>query len=257
MQTLTYVTRDNQPLYGDLYAPPKEEPAPAVLCVHGGSWRGGTRGTYRHLGPFLASAGYAVFAIDYRLVENGRHRHPAAAEDVRAAAQFLKTHAAELKIDPNRIALMGDSAGAHLAALIALTEPGLARVLVGVYGIYDLAAHYTYECSTRPHENAAEALLGVSLCDDRRAYFDASPLSYVTRRPNAPAVLLAWGTVDDIVDPRQSEAFRDALKAAGFYVRTVVLMAPHYWMSEPLEERGSLAGFFASRLLRFLDERLL
>ena len=60
------------------------------------------------------------FSIDYRLTRDGQNHYPAAVHDVRAAVQWVRSHGAELKIDPARIALMGDSAGAHLGALVAL-----------------------------------------------------------------------------------------------------------------------------------------
>jgi hypothetical protein len=69
--------------------------------------------------------------------------------------------------------------------------------------------------------------------------------------------LLAWGTEDDIADPGQSKAFLTALKQARFFVRTVVVpSAPHFWMTDPIEEPGSFTGFLAPRLLRFLAQRL-
>ncbi|MFX8554434.1 alpha/beta hydrolase, partial [Acinetobacter baumannii] len=70
----------------------------------------------------LAERGYAVFAINYRLLKKEHNRYPAAITDVRAAIQFLRSHADELAIDPSRIGLMGDSAGAHLASLTALAQ---------------------------------------------------------------------------------------------------------------------------------------
>jgi hypothetical protein len=71
-------------------------------------------------------------------------------------------------------------------------------------------------------------------------------------------VLLSWGTRDDLVDSKQqSEAFLLALKQAGFFVRTAVVPgAPHYWLSDPIDEPGSFSGFLAPRLVRFLAERL-
>jgi pimeloyl-ACP methyl ester carboxylesterase len=103
-----------------------------------------------------------------------------------------------------------------------------------------------------------EKFLGRSPIDDRRIYFDASPLSYATTRPDPPALLLAWGAQDDIVDPAtQAAPFRDALRRAMYYVRTVVIPgAGHFWITEPIEEPGSYTGVLAPRLLRFLEERL-
>ncbi|PKB68853.1 MAG: hypothetical protein BZY81_00400 [SAR202 cluster bacterium Io17-Chloro-G4] len=75
---------------------------------------------------------------------------------------------------------------------------------------------------------------------------------------NHTAFLVVWGTEDDIVNtPAQSEVFVNALKQAGFYVRTVIVPgASHFWMWDPLDEPASHTAFLAPRLLRFLRERL-
>jgi dipeptidyl aminopeptidase/acylaminoacyl peptidase len=87
--------------------------------------------------------------------------------------------------------------------------------------------------------------------------YAASPIAHATFANNSTAFLLAYGTHDDIVDTRQSEAFLTALKQARFYVRTVIVQsAPHFWMADPVEEPNSFAGFLAPRLLRFLAQRL-
>ena len=255
-RTITYREIDRDTLEADVYAPAGGPPAPILICAHGGGWKGGLRRSYRYIGPFLAAHGYVVLAIDYRLVQGGKNRYPAAVDDVRTALAYAREHAADLNGDASRIALMGDSAGGHLAALIALTQPQDVRALVGIFGVYDLAAQWQFDLAERPHDNITAAFLGTSLVDDRRLYFDASPLSYATTANNAVAVLLAWGTHDDIVSPKQSERFLRALKQAGFYVRTVVQHAPHYWLGDPLDEPGSHSAVFTARLLRFLEERL-
>jgi acetyl esterase/lipase len=243
-------------LEADLYLPDTSAPAPAVICVHGGGWKGGLRRTYRFLGPYLAEAGYLALAIDYRLVAGSANRHPAALEDVRAAVAYVRAHAAELRVDPARIALMGDSAGGHLIALAGLTDPAGIKVIVPVFGIYDMLAQWESDLVSRPGDGIVDGYLGATPMDDRKLYFEASPISYAVRANNAVAVFLAWGTEDDIVLPAQAERFLLALKQAGFYVRSAVVPAPHYWMGEPLDEPNSFSGFFAPRMLRFLNERL-
>jgi acetyl esterase/lipase len=254
--TLTFASPGGESLDADVYAPDGSAPAPVLICVHGGGWQRGARGSYRFLGPRLADAGYLVLSIDYRLVSGARNRYPAAVDDVRAAVAYVRAHAAELNADPLRIGLIGDSAGAHLAALTGLTDAATIKTVVAVFGIYDCAAQWQADLTTRPGEGIAEAFLGVPLTTDRQRYFDASPISYATTANNAVSFLLAWGTEDDLVVPAQSEAFLLALKQAGFYVRTVVQTAPHYWMSDPLDEPGSYSAFLLPRMLRFLNERL-
>ncbi len=270
-----YAVHDGERLLGDLYLPRRWEPGPAVIAVHGGAWGGGSSAHYRYWGPYLASHGIALFSINYRLCRPDRPTYPQAVQDVRAAVQYVRGCAAELGVDPDRIALMGDSAGGHLSSLVALAgeEPAFrsaagphaevstsVRAVVSVYGVYDLMAHWHRDdLLFRMREpRGVEKFLGKSLLDDRRVYFDASPLSYVTVRPDPPAFLLVWGQEDDLVDyATQAVPFRDALRRALYYVRTVVIPgAGHFWMTEPLDEPGSYTGLLAPRLLRFLDERL-
>ena len=119
-KAVQYGTHDDAPLVGDLYLPKETENRPAVIAVHGGAWQVGSRDIYQYMGPYLAANGYAVFSIDYRLTRDGQNHFPAAVHDVRAAVQWVRSQGTELRIDPARIALMGDSAGAQLGALVAL-----------------------------------------------------------------------------------------------------------------------------------------
>src|SRR5262245_34997940 len=254
-----YAVHGGVSLKGHLYAPKGPGRFPAVVAIHGGGWRLANLDNYRHLGPWLADRGYAVLAATHRLSTPAQKAYPEAVQDARAAVQFVRGKAAELKIDPERIALMGDSSGAHLASLVALAgDQPRVKAAVGVYGVYDLAAQWRHDLVSRPRDQIVERFLGASLIDDRRVYFDASPLSYVSAKNNGTAFLLAWGTADDIVDhEEQSGVFLEALKQAGHYVRTVVLPgAPHFWIGDPLDEPGSHSGFFAPRLLRFLQAKL-
>jgi len=265
---IEFVRRDGCPLAGDLYVPAGATRAPVVVSVHGGGWTLGNSAMHAHWGRYLAGSGIALFSIDYRLAAEGRKAYPEAVHDVRAAVQHVRDNAHELRLDPERIALFGDSAGAHLAALVALAgdKPPFAggrtstrvKAVVGVYGVYDVAAQWQHDLLERPCDSICERFLGASLLDDRRLYFEASPLSYVTRDANGTAFLLAWGTEDDVVDrATQSEAFLRALKQAGFFARSVIVQgAPHFWNSEPIEEPGSRSGFLAPRLLRFLQDKL-
>jgi acetyl esterase/lipase len=272
---VTYATHDGVALLGDLYAPDGNGPFPALVAVHGGGWQQGSRSSYRHWGPYLAARGYALFAVDYRLCKANQKSYPEAVHDVRAAVQYLRGSAQALKLDPKRIGLTGDSAGAHLAALVALAgdaplfagayrdDPfgslsARVKAAIGLYGVYDMAAQWQHDLVARPRDQITEKFLGSAPIDDRKLYFEASPLSYVTRDNNQTAFLIAYGTEDDVVDvATQSTVFVTALKQAGAFVRTsIVPGAPHFWGSDPIEEPGSFSGFFAPRLMRFLADRL-
>jgi acetyl esterase/lipase len=272
---IEYARHDGVTLKGDLYTPKTPGKYPAIIAIHGGGWRLGAADSYAEWGSWMASRGTAVFAITYRLSKPGQKTFPHAVHDVRAAVQFVKGEGEKLKIDGTRLALMGDSAGGHLSALVALAgdhanfagayrdDPyaGLStkvKVVVGVYGVYDLAQQWQHDALARPRDQITEKFLGAALPDDRRLYFDASPLSYATTENNGTAFFLSWGVQDDIVDHTlQSGAFLTALKQAGAFTRTAVMPgAGHFWVSDPIEEPGSVSGHLAPRLFRFLAERL-
>jgi acetyl esterase/lipase len=269
---ITYATHDGVDLQGDLYLPKGAKSAPALVAVHGGGWVQGVRAAFQYWGPYLAARGYAVFAISYRLATKGK-LFPQAVQDVLAGVQFVRGKAGEFGIDPQRIGLLGASAGGHLASLAALSgtkftggypQDAFAAVstevkaLVGVYGVYDLAAMWTTYQIQGGADNNIQKFLGAPPMADRQLYFDASSISYATLANNKIGVLLVTGTQDDLVDPKQhTEPFQLALKQAGFFVRPCIVHgAPHYWMNDPIDEATSYTGFLAPRLLRFLAEKL-
>jgi len=273
--SLAYATHDGVELIGDLYLPDGAGPHPVVVAVHGGGWQGGDRQNYKHVGPALAAAGIATFTIEYRLAKPGAPSYPGAVGDVLAAIRFIRATAANHRLNPDRIALMGDSAGGHLAALSALaaTDPLFAdlypadatatvsaavKAVVGIYGVYDMVAQWNHDALSRPADQITEKFLGTTPQANRRTYFDSSPISYATLANNKIAFLLAVGTEDDIVDrATQTDAFLLALKQAKFYARPVVIQgAGHFWSAWPIEETDSPMGRFMPYLLRFLGEKL-
>jgi acetyl esterase/lipase len=269
---VAYANHDGVELQGDLYLPKGAKAAPALVAVHGGGWVQGARSAFQYWGPYLAARGYAVFAISYRLATKGK-MFPQAVQDVLAGVQFVRGKAGELGIDQERIGLLGASAGGHLASLAALSGSKFlggypndafasvstaVKALVGVYGVYDLAAMWTTYQLQGGAENNIQKFLGAPPMENRQLYFDASSINYATYANNKIGVLLVTGTHDDLVDPEEhTEPFQLALKQAGFFVRPCIVDgAPHYWMNDPIEEPTSYSGFLAPRLLRFLGEKL-
>jgi acetyl esterase/lipase len=269
---VTYANHDGVELQGDLYLPKSAKSAPALVAVHGGGWVAGARNAFQYWGPYLAARGIGVFSISYRLAAKGK-TFPQSVQDVLAGVQFVRGKAGAFGIDPQRIGLIGASAGSHLAALAALSgkkflggypqDPFASvstevKALIGVYGVYDLLAMWmTYQMQGGA-ENNIQKFLGAPPMADRQLYFDASPISYATYTNNKIGVLMVTGTQDDLVDPKQhTEPFTLALKQAGFFVRPCILHgAPHYWMNDPIDEPTSYSGFLAPRLIRFLAEKL-
>jgi acetyl esterase/lipase len=266
---IAFAGGDGVELLGDLYVPDGVGTAPVLVAVHGGGWQVGNRKFYIHWGPYLARHGVAVFAIEYRLTKPGAKAYPDAVRDVRGAVAFIRANAARYRLDPERIGLMGDSAGAHLSALVALAgnelafAPGsrataeriAAKVVVGFYGVYDTAAQWQHDLAVRPRDNITEKFLGAALYADRRVYFESSPISYATTDRNATRFLLVYGTHDDVVDAEsQSQTFAVALKQAGFFVRTVAIPgAGHFFVTDPVDET-SYGGIAGPRVVRFLKE---
>lgn len=267
-----FVQHDGARLVGDLYAPKGLDKAPVIVAVHGGGWENGSRTAYRHWGPFLARHGYAVFSIDYRLGKDGTY--PRSVYDVKAAVQFVRARAGELGLDPERIGLMGDSAGAHLAALVGIAPeqyaaqyqgdatsgaPANVKAVVAFYGVYDMLAQWQHDQIARPADQIAQKYLGAPPMQNRRIYFDASPMSYATSDHNRTRFLLIHGTADDVVDPApQSQAFQNALNQAGFFVRRLVIPgAGHFFAADALEgDTQGVSAAAAPTILRFLEGAL-
>ena len=266
---------DGYALTADYYGPQEPGTYPALVALHGGAWKVGSSDGYLRWGECLAQQGYALFSVNYRLVQDTMHRYPAAFHDTRAAVQFLRSNSEEFQVDPDQIGLMGDSAGTHPSALVALAGDGppftdayqhdpyagvstQVKVVIGVYGVYDLLNQWHHDQISPPRDQVPQNMLGKSPMESKGMFYEASPLTYTTLDNNQTAFLVVWGTEDDLVDtPSQSGVFVNALKQSGFYVRTVIVPgAPHFWMRDPIDEPASHTAFLAPRLLRFLQERL-
>jgi acetyl esterase/lipase len=271
---IVFAEHDGTKLLGDLYSPKGLDKGPVLVAVHGGGWQVGSRKFYTNWGPYLAKNGYAVFAIEYRLMKPGVKTYPGAVYDTKAAVQYVRAKAAELNIDPERIGMMGDSAGGHLSSLVALAgeEPlysseyksdansGISakvKAVVGFYGVYDMLAQWQHDLLARPLDNIGEKFLGAGAHTNRQVFFEASPINYATVSKNSTRFLLIHGTDDDIVDPAtQSVAFLNALTQARFFVRRVIIPgAGHFFVTDPVDDT-SHNGVAAPRVLRFLADTL-
>jgi len=247
-------TSDAQRL--DLYLPKGSAPYPLVILVHGGGWFTGDKANEWMLGaiPVLADAGYAVAAINYRLVEEATF--PAQILDAKAAVRWLRAHAAELGLDPNRFAAVGESAGAHLAALLgtsageaALDDPALGnagvssavQAVVDFYGPVDLVAadaqlreNPACAASARPPEQpdpASSDLLGGPPAEMAELAATANPITYVSSAREIAPFFIAHGDADCVVPYQGSVALHEAIEAAvgpGRSQLTIVPGSGHY-----------------------------
>lgn len=272
-RAIPYTGQGEMALLGDLFRPADGGPHPIVVAVHGGGWDSGSRDTYRDWGRYLAERGFALFATDRRHFKPDEPAFPRVVEDLQAAVRYIRAHAAEFDVDPQRVALMGDSSGGYIAALVGLVgdmsmsekegalTPSVScavKAVIAIYGVYDLAAEWNFEQAARPFDRVTEKLLGVPLIDDRKRYFEASPVAYATRDRNHLAFFLAWGTDDDVVSEElHSRPFARMLGQANFNVHTAIApFAQHYWATEPLTGEANHVNVMAPRLVRFLEQCL-
>lgn len=214
----------------DGYVPAGPGPFPAVILVHGGGWvTGDKRVSVQPLFQPLAQAGFAWFSITYRLATD-IHKKPqgdllsngassllmlgTAVDDVRTAIRFIKQHASEYRVDPTRIALIGESAGGQLVSMAALrpapdTE---VRAVVAFYSPSDLAD--LAKSSERVPDSVRQAIQGTPweglLLGGLR---ELSPVTWVRR--DAPPFLLIHGTADTLVPFGQSTEMCNKLNAVG------------------------------------------
>lgn len=249
-RTLTYVVRDNQPLTLDLFqVAGAQPPTPCVVVIHGGSWRNGDSSQLAPLNGYLAARGYTVAAINYRL---GReHPFPAASDDVRAAISYLKSNAAALGLDAQRLVLLGRSAGGQLALLVGYTahDPSI-RGVISFYGPADLLYAYAHPSNPAVYDSRGtlEAYLGGSPDQVRSQYDDASPINFVGE--DTPPTLLIHGGRDELVSVVQSERLSGALERAGR--RHLFLMLP--WATHACDYNFSGPG---GQLSTYAVERFL
>ena len=208
-----YARPGSESLRLDACVPPGPGPFPAVVLVHGGGWSGGDRTRVaRPLLEPLTRAGVAWLSIDYRLAP--QHHYPAPVEDVEAAVRWVKARARSLRIDPGRVALLGESAGGHLvaAAVVRMTDATRVAAVVPVFAPVDLES----DTERRGGLSASlRGLFGLTELDDtgRALLREASPIQHV--RAGLPPFLLVHGSADMSVPYEQSPRFQKALRAAG------------------------------------------
>ena len=231
---IEYCTGGGKPLLMDLYRPRTNRPAdnpglaPAVLWIHGGGWRNGSK-AQNSVAILLAQNGFVAATLNYRL--SGEAPFPAAIEDSKCAVRFLRSHAAQYGIDADRIGVGGGSAGGHLAMLVGYADKNAGlegsggwpdassavRAVVSYFGPADFSVgHTAFENGKGP---APLKFLGGTLEEKPDVYRRASPVTYVT--PNAPPLLMIHGDRDRTVPFDQSERMLAACKRAGVQAELV------------------------------------
>lgn len=246
-----------------LLVPQNKKSKPAIIFFPGGGFTSANHERYIEMRMALAKAGFVVASVEYRVVPD---KFPALVVDAKSAVRYLRAHAEELGIDPDRIGVLGDSAGGYLAQMAATTngekefdkgdflgESSDVQAAVTIYGISNLlniGEGYPKEIQ-EVHASPAvtEALLvhgpafahfaGKSILDDPEKAMAASPLGHI--KTNMPPFLIMHGSEDKLVSPVQSEQLYNALSEKGNKVDYVIVEgAGHgdlYWYQKPVIDK--------------------
>jgi acetyl esterase/lipase len=219
IRDIEYRRVDGKPILLDVYQPQgADKPLPVLLWIHGGGWESGDKNSAPD--GFDGNRGYAAVSIDYRL--SNVATFPAQIEDCRAAVRWIRAHAKEYNLDPNRIAVWGVSAGGHLAALLGtsadikrldgdckdnLQYSSAVQVVIDWCGPTDLL--HMGNCIP----DTLERFLGGPPAKVRAKAEMASPITFVSK--NDPPFQIMHGEADDIVPCQQAQTLHDALRRVG------------------------------------------
>ena len=228
IKNIEYKNINGKSLQLDIYKPKNlVKPAPLLVFIHGGGWTGGQRADYLVYLVAFAKKGYMTATVSYRLVKDSTY--PACAEDITDAVQWLFENGETYGYDPDRIALIGGSAGGHLALLGAYgwQKPGAnndtsilpvsahkIKAVVDIYGPVDLTTEFAQSNST------VSRFIGHTYKEAPELFTEASPIHYLDK--NDPPTMILHGTSDETVPISQSDELKARLDALGIpnvYIR--------------------------------------
>lgn len=236
-ETITFANVGAQRLRLDVYrgVTPQSTPTnPAIIVVHGGSWSAGDKSDFPHWNRSLAAQGYTVFDIQYRLAPQPNWQE--ATGDVKAAVAWVKRNANRYRVDPSCIALLGRSAGGHLALLAAYTpgnsllppsdHPGTdtrVHAVISLYGPTDLTWGYYHPAKPDVIDGPGtlRRFLGGDPNTVPKAYAQASPITHVG--PDTPPTLLFHGERDLLVGPQHARRLSKRLLAEQIPFKSVYI----------------------------------
>ena len=238
----------------DLYSPKNlTKPVPGLIFIHGGGWSGGDKQVYRLHASRYAQRGYVTASISYRF--SGEAPFPAAVQDAKCAVRWMRAQGKPYNIDPNNIAVLGGSAGGHLAMMVGFSSDvaelegngghqhvsSRPQAVVNLYGPSDLRVPFA-----RQSDVVHKFLGGKKYDQSPELYRKASPIYYLTR--DDPPTLILHGTLDEVVPIDQSDALVAMLKVLEVpYTYDRLQGWPHTMdIAEPVFNR---CVFFIDRLL--------
>ncbi len=218
----------------DIYHPKNlNKKVPALIFIHGGGWKQGKRSDYRYYCQRFAHRGYVVASVSYRLVQEAPF--PAAVHDVKCAVRWMRANAGKYNVDPDKLAVLGGSAGGHLSMMVGYSSdvPELegnggnpqvssrVQAVVNFYGPTDLTTEYA-----RNHEIVRGFFAKKPYEELPEQYKLASPLAHVTA--DDPPTLIFQGTIDELVPVEQADVLARKLQEQGIpYVYDRLAGWPH------------------------------
>ena len=221
IKNIEYKNINGKSLQLDLYKPRNlTKPAPLLVFIHGGGWSGGERADYLVYLVAFAKKGYVTATVSYRLLKDAPY--PACAEDITDAVQWFYKNGKTYGYDPDRIALIGGSAGAHLALLAAYgwkksgansdstaadTVHHRIKAVVDIYGPTDLTTDFSKNNST------VTSFLAHTYQEAPELFIKASPIHYLNK--NNPPTMILHGTSDQTVPISQSDLLKSKLDSLG------------------------------------------
>jgi len=259
-----YAGTDNPRQQLDIFLPRKRATdalLPVIVLIHGGGWSSGDRRGFMGNAIEIAKTGrYVAVSAGYRL--SGEAKWPAQIHDCKAAIRWIRSHARELGVDPDRIGVTGGSAGGHLALLLGTSGnvPTLdgslgdctdqsCRVtcVVNYCGPSDLHSPLFVGEEAKKPDPAVVGLIGGPPADLSDRTREASPVTYVSK--DSPPVLTVHGTKDLRVDFKQAEIIDAALKKAGATSLLVPVVGAGHGIPSPPELKARVMQFW-DRYLR-------
>jgi acetyl esterase/lipase len=211
---IEFAAPDGVPLRLNLYRPPQAGTYPGIVVIHGGSWQTGSPSANADFSRYMAARGYTVWSIAYRFAP--AHKFPAQLDDIRSALTFIQQHAAEYETDIDRLAMLGRSAGGHLAMLAAYQPDALPlRAVISYYGPFNLTEGYRKPPNPDPLDvrGLLRDFLGGTPEKIPEKYVQASPMSYANSQ--LPPTLLVHGHRDNIVELLFARQMNEYLQTAG------------------------------------------
>lgn len=221
-EDFTYKVFDDRELRMKFYRSRVKGRRPCVIVIHGGSWKSGNNKQLPELNSLVASEGYHVAAINYRLAP--KYRNPSAAQDVKDALIYLKANADRFNIDTGNFVLLGRSAGAQIALLAAYTlkDPGV-KAVIDFYGPADML--WGYSVPAKPlvmdSRKVMEDYLGGTFRDVPQNYRLSSPLLFVDK--NSVPTLIIHGKNDPLVAYEHSRRLYKKLRENKVYTYLLTL----------------------------------